>query len=57
VAEQERVAGGDPVADRLLPHVVVALVGQQDHHDVAARGGIGDVGDLEALLAGLVHRR
>ena len=57
VAEQQRVAGSDPVADRLLPDVVVALVGEQDHHDVPARGGVGDVGDLEALGAGLIDGR
>ena len=54
VAEEQRLAGGDPVADLLVPDLAVLLVGQQDHHDVAARGGLGHVGDLEAVGARLL---
>ena len=56
VAEQDHVALGDPVADLLLPDVVVELVGQQDHHEVAAAGGLDDGQHLEALLARLGDR-
>ena len=53
VAEQQHVALSDAVADLLLPNVVVSLVGQQDHHEIAATSGLDDRQDLEALLARL----
>ena len=37
-----------PSRDLALVHVVVQLVGDEDHHDVAAAGGVGDGQDLEA---------
>ena len=49
VGEEQQVAGGDPVGDLALPDLGLLLVGQQDHHDVAAAGGFGDVEHLEAL--------
>src|SRR5918998_1020574 len=57
VAEQERVAGRDPVGDLLPIDLAVLLVGQQDHHDVPARGGLRDVEHLEAVFAGLAGGR
>ena len=54
VAEEHEVAGGDPVAHLLLPDVVVQLVRDEDHDDVAAAGGVRDGQDLEAgVLRGL----
>ena len=47
VGEQEQVAGRDAVGDLRLPDLGLLLVRQQDHHDVAAAGGVGDVEDLE----------
>ena len=40
-----------PSAISLAVDLAVLLVGEQDHHDVAARGGVGDVEHLEALAA------
>ena len=51
VAEQQRVAVGDPVAHLVLVDVVVQLVGNEDHHDVPARRRLGDRQDLEPRLA------
>src|SRR6202021_1973483 len=51
VAETQHVALGDAVADLLLPDVVVTLVWQQDHHEIATTGGLDDGQHLEALLA------
>ena len=53
VGEEQQVAGRDPVGDLGLPDLGLLLVGQQDHHDVAAAGGFGDVEHLEAGLFGL----
>ena len=53
VAEQDHVAFGDAVTDLALPHVVVQLVWQQDHHEVAAAGRLDDGQHLQTLLAGL----
>ena len=53
VGEHQEVALGDPVADLALPDLGLLLVGEQDHHDVAAAGGVGDVQDLEAGGLGL----
>ena len=53
VGEEQQVAGGDPVGDLGLPDLGLFLVGQEDHHDVAAAGRFGDVEDLEAGLFGL----
>ena len=53
VGEHEQVALGDPVGDLALPDLRLLLVGEQDHHHVAAAGGVGDVEDLEALRLGL----
>ena len=47
VGEHQQVALADPVADLRLPDLGLALVGQQDHHHVAAARGVGDVEDLE----------
>ena len=56
MAEQEHVAWRDPVGDLRLPHLVVELVGQQDHHQVAAAGCLDDAQHLEPLLARLGDR-
>ena len=56
VAEEQRVAGRDPVGDLLAVDLAVLLVGQQDHHDVAARGGLGDVEHLQPVCLGLLDR-
>ena len=53
VGEEQQVAGGDAVGDLLAPDLGLLLVGQQDHHDVAAAGGFGDVEDLEPGRFGL----
>ena len=57
MAEQQRVALGDAVADLGLPDVVVALVGDEHHHDVAARRRVGDRQHLEAAVARLLRPR
>ena len=57
MAEEQRVAGGDAVADLVLVDVVVQLVGDEDHDDVAARGGVGHGEHLEPALARLVGAR
>ena len=57
MAEQQQVAGRDAVGDLVAPDLAVLLVGQQDHHDVAARGGVGDAGHLEPGAARLLDRR
>ena len=56
VPEQQQVAGRDPVGDLLAVDLAVLLVGQQHHHDVAARGGVGDAGHLEPGAARLLDR-
>ena len=53
VREEQQVARGDPVRDLGLPDLSLLLVGEQDHDDVAAAGGFGDVKHLEAGLLGL----
>ena len=53
VGEHEQVAVGDPVGDLRVPDLGLLLVGEQDHHDVAAAGGVGDVEHLEAGGLGL----
>ena len=53
MAEHEQVAGGDPVGDLRLPDLALLLVGQQDHDDVAAAGGVGGVEHLEPRGLGL----
>ena len=53
VAEEQQVAGGDAVGDLLAVDLAVLLVGQQDHHDVAARRGLGDVGTSRPGLLAL----
>ena len=50
MAEQDRVARGDAVADLRLPHLVVELVGQQDHHQIPTTRGLDDRQHLQALL-------
>jgi hypothetical protein len=57
VAEHQQVAGRDPVADLLLPHLPVALVGHEHHHDVGARGRIRRARDLQPPSLRLVDRR
>jgi hypothetical protein len=51
VPEEQRVPRSDPVADLGLVHVVMQLVGHEHHHDVAARGRVGDIEHLEASRA------
>ncbi len=48
VGEHEQVAVGDAVGDLLVPDLRLLLVGQQDHHDVAAAGGVRHGEHLEA---------
>ena len=48
VGEEQQVAGGDAVGDLLAPELALFLVGEKDHHDVAAAGRFGEVEDLEA---------
>jgi hypothetical protein len=55
VAEEQQVALGDPVADLGLPDLAVQLVGDEEHHDVALAGRVGDAEDLVAVVAGLLH--
>ena len=55
VAEQQQVAGGDPVADLALPDLAVQLVGHEHLHEVAAAGGLGDRQHLEAAVARLLR--
>ena len=58
VGEHQQVAGGDPVGDVRFPDLRLLLVGKEDHHDVAAAGGVGDVEHLEARgLGGGAARR
>ncbi len=57
MAEEEEVAGLDALGDLVLPDLAVQLVGDEDHDEVAALGGLGDADDLEALVAGLLGRR
>ena len=53
MGEEQQVAGSDPVGDLGVPDLALFLVGQQDHHHVAAAGGFGDVENLEPGLFGL----
>ena len=48
VGEHQQVALAHPVADIRFPDLCLAFVGQQDHHHVAAAGGVCDVEHLEA---------
>jgi hypothetical protein len=57
VAEEQGVPRRDAIADLVLVDVVVQLVGDEDHDDVAARRGVGHAEDLEAALARLVGAR
>ncbi len=45
--------GLQPAGDIVGIDVMVALVGDEHHHDVAPRGGLGDGQHLEARLARL----
>jgi hypothetical protein len=56
VPEEQRVARRDAVGDLLAVDLAVLLVRQQHHHDVAARRGVGDAGDLQARRARLLDR-
>jgi hypothetical protein len=56
VSEHQQVALGDAVLDLLLPDLGLLLVREQNHHDVAATGRVGDLKDLEAGLLGLAPR-
>ena len=56
MAEQQQVAGRDPVGDLLAVDLPVLLVGQEHHHDVAARGGVGDAGHFEPGAVRLLDR-
>src|SRR5581483_8983047 len=53
VREQQQVALRDPVADLRLPDLRLLLIGQQDHHHVAAARRVGDAQHLEALGLGV----
>jgi hypothetical protein len=53
VGEHEQVPGRDPVGDVGFPDLGLLLVREQDHHDVAAAGGVGDVEDLETGRLGI----
>jgi len=53
VAEQQRVAGRDPVLDAVVPHLAVKLVGDQHHHDVALAGRVDDTARANWLRAGV----
>jgi hypothetical protein len=50
VGEEQQVARRDAVGDLGLPDLRLLLVGQQDHHRIAAAGSVGDVEHLEARL-------
>ena len=52
--EQEQVAGRDAVLDLVLPDLGLLLVRQQDHHDVALAGGVGDVENRQPLCLSLL---
>ena len=54
MGEHQQVALGDPVGDLGLPDLGLLLVGEQDHHDVAPAGGVGDVEHLEPGDPGLL---
>ena len=56
VSEEKEVAGGDPVADLGLPDVVLALVGQEDHRDVAGARRVRRRLDAQALRTRLLDR-
>jgi len=51
--EHQHLALAETLADRLLEDVALRLVGQQDHHDVARLGGVGDGRHLQPVLLGL----
>ena len=52
-AKSSRLPGAIPSAISASPDLGLLLVGQQDHHDVAAAGGVGDVEHLEPCRLGL----
>jgi hypothetical protein len=52
VAEQQQVAGRDPVAHVGLPHAAVQLVGHEHRHDVAAGGRLGHGQHLQPARPG-----
>jgi hypothetical protein len=56
VGEHQQVALGDVLGDLVAPDLALLLVGQEDHHDVALRGGLTDREDLEALVLRLLDR-
>jgi len=56
VAEEEHVAGREAVANALLPHLPVELVGDKHHHQIATAGGLDNRQHLEAMLARLRRR-
>ena len=56
MAEQQHVALGDAVAQFVLPHFAMELVGDEDHDQVAPAGGLHRGQHLEPLLACLRHR-
>jgi hypothetical protein len=53
VGEEQEVAGSDAVGDVRGPDLGLFLVRQQDHHQLAAAGGFGDVQHLEPGRFGL----
>ncbi len=53
MGEHQHVAGGDPVGDLGGPDLGLLLIRQQDHHQIAATGGFGDVEHLEPGRFGL----
>src|SRR5215470_6205693 len=52
VGEHQHLAFAEHALYRLLEHLPLGLVGQQDHHDVAGRRRVVDGGDLEPVLLG-----
>ena len=52
-AKSSRLPGAIPSAISPVPDLGLFLVGEQDHHDVAAAGRFGDVEHLEPGLFGL----
>ena len=53
MAEQQHVAGGDPVLEAALPDLAVQLVGGKQHDDVALAGGVGGLEHPQAVGLGL----
>ena len=57
MAEQQRVAGRDPVLQPASQICAVELVGCQQHHEVALAGGVGRLEHPQAVVLGLGDAR